>query len=602
MGSIFQQLTIRTDRDLYRFAVALQSNAACVEFTLTSDITAVTCGERLSLFIHPKAMLKLESCIITATRNYHPDERLMINGYQSWSESREYRIDERLPGLRPLFKPVTRRYHLADYGDEYFYPYPAKPGVLHSHTYTYIRRGTQAEWLGSLSEKEGFTIFEHDTRQKTLTIRKDCARLEIDQSYRLFDLFIGYGAVETIATEYFDSMGIPRPRATAACGWTSWYRYYTGISETIILENLHAFQERQIPLDFFQIDDGYQQAIGDWLVLMQLLFYLFLTIYVTPYFALLPELGHTAEERLNLSTWISITYALGIILASQVPLLAEVLQRSLVLGGKVPALQLTIGLIALVAALFMFFPVWFIDEKTYCQSGRAEIPLREALRRTFHNRHFIYYVAADFTYFMGLTIIMTGLLYYITVLLRLEAALMGVLLPLLVIASFLFYPLVNVLAKKTGKKVLVVVSFLFMSGIFLMIYFLGRLPLDSQLQAYLIVFCFALPLSFLGILPNAILADIAEHDALASGIKQEGMFFAARTLMQKFGQTFGVLLFAALTTLGKDPGHDLGVRLSGLCGALLCLLAGLYFLRYNEKQVLEETEVFFRNEMQAERE
>ena len=266
MGSIFQQLTIRTDRDLYRFAVALQSNAACVEFTLTSDITAVTGGERLTLFIHPKAMLKLESCIITATRNYHPDERLMINGYQSWSESREYRIDERLPGLRPLFKPVTRRYHLADYGDEYFYPYPAKPGVLHSHTYTYIRRGTQAEWLGSLSEKEGFTIFEHDTRQKTLTIRKDCARLEIDQSYRLFDLFIGYGAVETIATEYFDSMGIPRPRATAACGWTSWYRYYTGISETIILENLHAFQERQIPLDFFQIDDGYQQAIGDWLL------------------------------------------------------------------------------------------------------------------------------------------------------------------------------------------------------------------------------------------------------------------------------------------------------------------------------------------------
>lgn len=332
-----------------------------------------------------------------------------------------------------------------------------------------------------------------------------------------------------------------------------------------------------------------------WLVLMQLLFYLFLTVYVTPYFALLPELGHTAEERLNLSTWISITYALGIILASQVPLLAGVLQKSLALGGKVPALQLAIGLIALVAALLMFFPVWFIDEKAYCQGGRAEIPLLEALRRTFRNRHFIYYVAADFAYFMGLTIIMTGLLYYITVLLRLEEALMGALLPLLVIVSFLFYPLVNLLAKKTGKKALVVVSFLFMSVIFLMIYFLGRLPLDPQLQAYLIVICFALPLSFLGILPNAILADIAEHDALVSGIKQEGMFFAARTLMQKFGQTFGVLLFAALTTLGKDPGNDLGIRLSGLCGALLCLLAGLYFLRYDEKQVLAETEQFMQN-------
>ncbi|HMB20189.1 MAG TPA: MFS transporter, partial [Spirochaetota bacterium] len=49
-----------------------------------------------------------------------------------------------------------------------------------------------------------------------------------------------------------------------------------------------------------------------WLFAMQTFFYLFLTVYVTPFFALIPELGHTADERLNLSTWISITYALGI--------------------------------------------------------------------------------------------------------------------------------------------------------------------------------------------------------------------------------------------------------------------------------------------------
>ena len=60
---------------------------------------------------------------------------------------------------------------------------------------------------------------------------------------------------------------------------------------------------------------------------------------------------------------------------------------------------------------------------------------------------------------------------------------------------------------------------------------------------------------------------------------KEGMFFAARTLMQKFGQTFGVLIFAMLTTFGKDPGDDLGIRLSGMVGFVLTFVAGLVFTR-----------------------
>ncbi len=56
--------------------------------------------------------------------------------------------------------------------------------------------------------------------------------------------------------------------------------------------------------------------------------------------------------------------------------------------------------------------------------------------------------------------------------------------------------------------------------------------------------------------------------------------------MQKFGQTFGVVSFAMLTTLGRDVGDDLGVRLSGLVGFALCLAAGIVFARYNEKEVV----------------
>ncbi len=325
-----------------------------------------------------------------------------------------------------------------------------------------------------------------------------------------------------------------------------------------------------------------------WLFIMQTFFYLFLTTYVTPFFALLPELGHTANERLNLSTWISITYALGIMFAAQVPLFGNIFGSLLGIENTVLQLQIAIGFLSGISIILMMVPVMTIEEKRYCIATPTDVPLFQALKKTFKNKNFIYYVAADFSYFMALTIVMTGLLYYITVLLGLNKELMSSLLPAMVVISFVFYPVVNILAKKVGKKILISSSFIFMSMIFFFIYFLGRLPLSETIQAWLIVIFYAIPISFLGILPNAVLADIAEHDALKTDVRQEGMFFAARTLMQKFGQTFGVLIFAALTSLGKDPGDDFGVRLSGMIGFALCVFAGLYFMKYKEKKLLKE--------------
>ena len=40
---------------------------------------------------------------------------------------------------------------------------------------------------------------------------------------------------------------------------------YTKISEKVILDNLREIREKKIPVEFFQIDDGYQKEIGEWL-------------------------------------------------------------------------------------------------------------------------------------------------------------------------------------------------------------------------------------------------------------------------------------------------------------------------------------------------
>lgn len=51
-------------------------------------------------------------------------------------------------------------------------------------------------------------------------------------------------------------------------GWCSWYYYFSDVTENDILENaayLNAHRQ-EYPLEYLQLDDGYQSALGDWLV------------------------------------------------------------------------------------------------------------------------------------------------------------------------------------------------------------------------------------------------------------------------------------------------------------------------------------------------
>lgn len=44
-------------------------------------------------------------------------------------------------------------------GDYAFTRYKSRPGFFHSFTYTYFRRGDEFELFGSLSERNGYTVF-----------------------------------------------------------------------------------------------------------------------------------------------------------------------------------------------------------------------------------------------------------------------------------------------------------------------------------------------------------------------------------------------------------------------------------------------------------
>jgi len=321
------------------------------------------------------------------------------------------------------------------------------------------------------------------------------------------------------------------------------------------------------------------------LILTISLYYLFITMYVTPYFALLSELGHSPKERLNLSTYISVTWFLGAAVASQAPTLWNVF----ISMGYSPdnAVRIALAILSAIALVFMLIPVFTIDEKRYCESVPSEMKMWASIKATFANREFTVFALSDLVYWVAVTMFQSSLLYYITVLLKLPDTMFGTLFILLGVGSFVFYVPVNLLAKRMGKKTLLLGAFVMFVFVYIAGAFMGLMPISTTLQAYLLVALASIPMAVFGILPNAVIADIAEYDAIKTGVRREGMFFGTRTFMSKIGQMFSMLILSALLLYEVNGSNEIGIRLTAVLAAIFCFVGMITLFFYNEKKILE---------------
>jgi GPH family glycoside/pentoside/hexuronide:cation symporter len=324
------------------------------------------------------------------------------------------------------------------------------------------------------------------------------------------------------------------------------------------------------------------------LIISLTIFYLAITIYFIPYNALMPELARTSREKITLSTWMSLSYVLGLIIAAQTPLIAHWLERMYDFERRIHSFQIAIGILSLIAGALLLIPIMSINEKELVKSQPAQVSFFSSLGRTLKNYNFRLFLFADCSYFIAIAIIASGMLYYLKVLLGLEEAMGSTVFGVMIIVSLLFYPLVLYITKFVRKKFLISFGLIFMGLIFLAVYFLGRLPMPPKTQIYLFALLASIPVAILGILPYAVIAEIAQLDGLITGVQKEGMYFAVRNFFYKIGMTIGIMCFTILTLWGKDPGNDLGIRLNGIVGFIMCTVSGLTFLLFREKEIVHK--------------
>lgn len=193
--------------------------------------------------------------------------RLLRQGYQSWTRTAVATLGvDRDPSTTPGSLKMMQGVHHADQrsvaGDE-----------------------LRSEWMTVLADDDadrvvaGFDAgFEHDGTWRVCTT--DEGRIELAVEAFLGDAVLAPHAPRSLHGFTFD-VGADVPsmldawatragRAAAArvdapyqVGWCSWYHYFHDVGEGDIRSNLARADDW--PFDVFQIDDGYQSAIGDWL-------------------------------------------------------------------------------------------------------------------------------------------------------------------------------------------------------------------------------------------------------------------------------------------------------------------------------------------------
>ena len=329
-----------------------------------------------------------------------------------------------------------------------------------------------------------------------------------------------------------------------------------------------------------------------WISVFVVLFYLFMTMYCTPYNALISEFGKTQDDRMFISTAISLTFFAGTMLAYTPFVFAGMIRGAV---GFAWSYRICFIILAVIACVCMLLPTFLLNEKEFVDTAPSETDMFKSLAATFKNREFRVFAGSDIMYWVGLTLFQTGLPFFVKVSMGLDESFTMIFMGGMTVLSACFYPFVTKFVKKFGKKKLVIIAFIGLAFDYLVTALIGVGGFKGMIPGVLICIIAAIPMALLGIIPQSIVADVAEADGIVTGENREGMFFAARTFAMKWGQALAMLIFTSLAIIGTTQNansNDItasatGLRIVAIVALCFCALGAVILGLYNEKKIMK---------------
>ena len=205
---------------------------------------------------------KNEICLSLFTQSIpfstNRDDLYFLNGYQSWTDTKEFTPAEKEKDVKKLPKFLVNAFSFDRYGDATFHTYGKH--LLHGYDVFYCR-GKSEKYVLNLNYTRAYLVITLYKKKDTLRLSSDFNGFKVaaGEEFTVADYYLSDSVADGM--EYFNTV-FPRKDTPKIFGYTSWYNYYQNITEEILLRDLSALDKQ---FNLFQIDDGYETKVGDWL-------------------------------------------------------------------------------------------------------------------------------------------------------------------------------------------------------------------------------------------------------------------------------------------------------------------------------------------------
>ncbi len=327
-------------------------------------------------------------------------------------------------------------------------------------------------------------------------------------------------------------------------------------------------------------------------------FHLFSTLSGGPFESLLPEIAPSARERVSVVTWQVFFGTIG-------ALMALVGTGIIIDLAGFQAMALVLAVLALGSRYVGLAGAW---RYTRLDVEPAQVSPWQAVRATFRNDQFLFYLPTFILFNMAISMMTATLPFWTSAVLmngfpeeiaRLESgrsatlqvlglevgvgtgAIVGLMTGAAILVVFLALPAVYRLALRRGKAWVYSTAML-IGGLYLpFIAFMGFLPgMNTLSQAVLLVAGMGVPMAAVFTFPNAIQADIIDYDEVRTGYRREAVYYGTQATMEKIAFSLFPMILAGLLLLGGTAENPLGIRLVGPVAGLTALVGFLTFRGY----------------------
>ncbi|MCX8095722.1 MAG: alpha-galactosidase [Caldisericia bacterium] len=188
------------------------------------------------IIFHPKENIYIKNLSLIYSLKKPKNFLIFRNGFQSWSPSYFFKneIKEKTPILKIL------KYHYLD-------PENLSP----NYSFNFIVLKGDYNYLYLINDNSDFFVY--------FVLYKDKLKVTFEIDKLLKEPIILKIKIFEVKKPIFEQNFNKK-----IYGWTSWYYYYRNINKDEIFKNIEAIDRIPFKINYFQIDDGWQESIGDW--------------------------------------------------------------------------------------------------------------------------------------------------------------------------------------------------------------------------------------------------------------------------------------------------------------------------------------------------